>query len=52
MITKHFFKMVVTFIGVLLVGIILLFVVSLLDGKDEETTTEPVISETTINLDK
>lgn len=52
MITKHFFKMVVTFIGVLLVGIILLFVVSLLDGKDEKTTTEPVISETTINLDK
>jgi len=50
MITKHFFKMVITFIGVLLVGIVSLFVVSLLEGKSGKKVSEPAVSETTINL--
>ncbi len=49
MITKHFFKMVITFIGVLLVGIIVLFVVSMLEKKGGEESSVPV-SETTVDL--
>jgi hypothetical protein len=44
--------MVITFIGVLLVGIVVLFIVSLIEGKSPEETTEPAVSETTINLDR
>ncbi|MBP6856091.1 MAG: hypothetical protein KBC42_02895 [Candidatus Pacebacteria bacterium] len=50
MITKHFFKMVITFIGVLLVGIVVIFAISLMEGKSTEETTGSAVSETTIDL--
>jgi ABC-type transporter Mla subunit MlaD len=45
MITRHFFKMVMTFIGVLLVGIIVLFFVSMVEDKSTKKTTVPVQSD-------
>lgn len=52
MITKHFFKMVITFIGVLLVGIVVLFVVSMIENKNDDESVLTPVSETTINLEK
>ncbi len=52
MITKHFFKMVITFIGVLLVGIVVLFVVSMIENKNDDTSEVVPVSETTIDLDR
>lgn len=42
--------MVITFIGVLLVGIVILFVVSLLE-EDPSGAKDAPVSETTVNLD-
>lgn len=50
MITKHFFKMVITFIGVLLVGIVVLFIVSIIENKEDTDSVLAPVTETTIDL--